>query len=275
MLPIDSGTIASVGVSRIRLARIAERPIHVHLAEQSDDDVTFPSRQRTRRCAPEAAPGKRRSGPSRSNARPGRAARSLASAPSGALPAAPVFFWQRITYSFRASAIYPNRLGTVAERGGRAQRRIDGAVRHVGPLPFLRAAATTLSTRRAAARFGDPRPRPRAWPRKARAAKSRDSVAVSDWNRDVSVLQERHVASESRSSPMKFPLAFRTEKASRFRWRILVITALTAALAAGFASVASEYTTNAAERGQNRGLQSRADGARAVHRSPQPKRAGA
>lgn len=33
---------------------------------------------------------------------------------------------------------------------------------------------------------------------------------------------------------------------------ILVITALTAALAAGFAGAASEYTTNAAERGQNR-----------------------
>ena len=33
---------------------------------------------------------------------------------------------------------------------------------------------------------------------------------------------------------------------------LLVITALTAALAAGFAGIAAEYTTNAAQRGQNR-----------------------
>ncbi|MGH7617251.1 MAG: prepilin-type N-terminal cleavage/methylation domain-containing protein [Gemmatimonadaceae bacterium] len=32
-------------------------------------------------------------------------------APSGARPGAPVFLWQRITYSFRTSGVYPDRLG--------------------------------------------------------------------------------------------------------------------------------------------------------------------
>jgi hypothetical protein len=31
--------------------------------------------------------------------------------PSGAAVGAPVFLWERITYSFRSSGVYPNRLG--------------------------------------------------------------------------------------------------------------------------------------------------------------------
>ena len=51
---------------------------------------------------------------------------------------------------------------------------------------------------------------------------------------------------------MKLSLALSNRKGIALPMALLVITALTAALAAGFAGVAAEYTTNAAQRGQNR-----------------------
>jgi hypothetical protein len=47
-------------------------------------------------------------------------------------------------------------------------------------------------------------------------------------------------------------LSLKTRKGIALPMTILVMTALTAAVAAGFAAAASEYTTNAASRGQNR-----------------------
>ena len=47
-------------------------------------------------------------------------------------------------------------------------------------------------------------------------------------------------------------LSLKNRKGIALPMTILVMTALTAALAAGFAGAASEYTTNAAARGQNR-----------------------
>ena len=51
---------------------------------------------------------------------------------------------------------------------------------------------------------------------------------------------------------MKLSLVLSNRKGIALPMALLVITALTAALAAGFAGVAAEYTTNAAQRGQNR-----------------------
>jgi len=44
------------------------------------------------------------------NGRTGQLLDVRAQGPSGAMVSAPVFFWQKITYSFRASIVYPNRL---------------------------------------------------------------------------------------------------------------------------------------------------------------------
>jgi len=45
------------------------------------------------------------------NGRTGQLLDVKSSGPSGAMVSAPIFFWQKITYSFRASTVYPNRLG--------------------------------------------------------------------------------------------------------------------------------------------------------------------
>lgn len=45
------------------------------------------------------------------NGRDGQVLDLKSSGPSGAMVSAPVFFWQKVTYSFRASVLYPGRLG--------------------------------------------------------------------------------------------------------------------------------------------------------------------
>jgi hypothetical protein len=113
MLPTDSGTIATsvyIGFAfRNSLGANAGRYTYITPANPLTSDIPVAS------ASPATCTG---SGAGQAQIATvsvaGRAGNILdlnSAAPSGAPVMAPVFFWQRVTYSFRTSGIYPTRLG--------------------------------------------------------------------------------------------------------------------------------------------------------------------
>ena len=161
----------------------------------------------------------------------------------------PVFFWQKITYSFKPSVIFPglNALWRKQE-GGRNDELLgpfdanarfryyiagDDTSRTVVPtdLTTIRGIDVVLSA-------NSPR---------ISAGRTHEKATA----RDFSVLQERPDFLITKERPMsRFSLSNRDGFA--LPMAIVAIVILTAGLAAGFAATAAEYTNNASVRGQSR-----------------------
>ena len=96
-------------------------------------------------------------------------------APSGATVAAPVFFFQKVTYSFRTSGVYPNALGL--------WRNVEGGMNEELVAPFDTSAAIPFlsSRRRHVARLsasGPKHPRHRTRPRRIQPRKGVEQAAM-------------------------------------------------------------------------------------------------
>lgn len=109
MLPIDSGTI-KVSVYRGFAWRdpTTGRYTYVSPANPTTSDIPAPAADPT--VCTGAGAGQAQVRTVSVNGLPGDVYDLPGEAPSGAPVTAPVFLWQRITYSFRASGIYPDRI---------------------------------------------------------------------------------------------------------------------------------------------------------------------
>lgn len=109
MLPTDSGTIA-VSVYRGFAWRdsVSGRYTYLWPANPTGSDIPGAAGDPTV-CTGNGA-GQAQIRTVSVNGRPGDVLDLKTAGPSGARVNSPLFFWQRITYSFRASGIYPNRM---------------------------------------------------------------------------------------------------------------------------------------------------------------------
>ena len=273
MLPIDSGTIAVSVYRGFAWRDSADRSLHLRVAAQPDDERHSRRRGGLQRYARGAAPVRRRSGPCRSTAAPGSLLDLSTAAPSGAPPA-------RRSSSGSGSRIRSARRASTRTAWG------CGATWRAGDNEELMAPFDTSSRfrfyvsgadvvdDRATADLGHSRTGSgagRAEP--ARDVERFDAGLVSTVV-DVGVLQERSRILNTEQL-MKFSLALSNRKGFALPMALLVITALTAALAAGFASVAAGIHDECRRARTEPGVQSRADGAGAVHGPSQPRAAGA
>ncbi len=109
MLPIDSGTTAYSVYRGFAWRQPTGRYKYVSPDNPLTSDIPVTSTNPAS-CTGSAA-GQAQIRTVTANGRPGEILNFNSPTPSGATVGAPVFFWQRITYSFRTSTVYPNRLG--------------------------------------------------------------------------------------------------------------------------------------------------------------------
>ena len=170
-------------------------------------------------------------------------------AASGATVAAPVFFFQKVTYSFRTSGVYPNALGL--------WRNVEGGANEELVAPFDTSARFRFyqagdDTSRVSPPAVDRHSRPRAGARGVDPVKVVESGVDADAEgRHLGVFQERAGVLIVENSMTHLS----NRKGFAMPMAIFVIAVLTAALAAGFSGTATEITTNNAVRGQNRAYQ--------------------
>ena len=139
MLPIDSGTVA-VSVYRGFAWRDTTTTPGTYVYEWPPNPTTsgIPSAAANPAICTGSGAGQANVRTVSIAGRPGEVLDVSTSPPSIAQVGSPVFFWQRVTYSFRASGIYRGEsLGALAERGGRARRRDHGALRYLIAIPLL------------------------------------------------------------------------------------------------------------------------------------------
>jgi prepilin-type N-terminal cleavage/methylation domain-containing protein len=126
MLPTDSGTTAFSVYQGFAWRNATGRYGYVFPADPLTTDIPVPSVSPTD-CTGSGA-GQAQIRTVSANGRAGEILDLNAPASSGATVGAPVFLWQRITYSFRASTVYPNRLGL--------WRNVQGGVNEELMAPF-------------------------------------------------------------------------------------------------------------------------------------------
>lgn len=110
MLPIDSGTM-SVSVYRGFAWRDSVTGRYTYVSPPNATTTNIPTAAANAALCTGNGAGQAQVRTVSVNGRVGGLLDLSASAPSGAPAAAPVFFWERITYAFRTSVVYPNRLG--------------------------------------------------------------------------------------------------------------------------------------------------------------------
>lgn len=109
MLPIDSATLAMSVYTGFAIRNARGRYDYTEPANPTTSDIPVATSDPTV-CTGNGA-GDAQIRTVAANGRTGQLIDVRAAGPSGALVSAPVFFWQKITYSFRASGVYPDRLG--------------------------------------------------------------------------------------------------------------------------------------------------------------------
>jgi prepilin-type N-terminal cleavage/methylation domain-containing protein len=109
MLPSDSGTTALSVYTGFAWRTATGRYTYLTPAAPTTTDI--PVTSATPAVCTGAGAGQAQIRTVATNGRTGDVLDLRTAAPSGALVASPVFLWERITYSFRASSVYPSRLG--------------------------------------------------------------------------------------------------------------------------------------------------------------------
>lgn len=110
MLPTDSGTIA-VSVYRGFAWRDSATGRYTYVSPNNPTTSDIPAAASNPALCTGNGAGQAQLRTLSVNGRPGDLLELSTAGPSGAVQGAPVFFWQRITYSFRTSDVYPTRLG--------------------------------------------------------------------------------------------------------------------------------------------------------------------
>jgi prepilin-type N-terminal cleavage/methylation domain-containing protein len=110
MLPIDSGTMAG-SVYRGFAWRVPATGRYTYVSPDSATARDLPTTSANPARCTGAGAGQAQVRTVSVNGRVGALLDLPGPAPSGAPATVPVFFWQRITYTFRASVIYPNKVG--------------------------------------------------------------------------------------------------------------------------------------------------------------------
>ena len=138
MLPIDSGTV-SVSVYRGFAWRdpTTTPPTYVYEWPPNPTTSDIPSAAADPAVCTGSGAGQAQIQTVSVAGRAGEVLDVKMSGPIDAPVASPVFFWQRITYSFRASVVLSGSPGALAKRGGREHRGDHGALRYRVAIPLL------------------------------------------------------------------------------------------------------------------------------------------
>jgi prepilin-type N-terminal cleavage/methylation domain-containing protein len=144
LLPSDSGTVALSVYTGFAWRTGTGRYTYVSPASPTTTDI--PTLAATPATCTGAGAGQAQIRTVSTGGRPGDLLDLRSAAPSGAPVGAPVFLWERITYSFRASGVYPNRLGLWRNVQGGANEELMAPFDTSARFKFYKAGEDTSRT---------------------------------------------------------------------------------------------------------------------------------